>query len=61
MRHFACGTLVPGCEWHTEAADDAEIVRRTVEHLRSAHGERLVRESMVDNIKRRITDSRAAA
>ncbi|GIL02122.1 MAG: small metal-binding protein [Alphaproteobacteria bacterium] len=61
MRTFQCGTLVPGCEWETSAEDDAEIVRRTVEHLRSAHGETIVRESMVDNIKKRIKDSRAAA
>ena len=61
MKHFTCGTLVPGCEWHTEAKEEAEVVRRAVEHLQSAHGEQLVRESMVENIKRRITDSRAAA
>lgn len=54
MREFQCGTLVPGCDWHTSAKDDAEIVRRAVEHLRSAHGEKLIRETMIENIKKRI-------
>ena len=61
MRLFECGTLVPGCPWHTRAAEDAEVVRRVVEHLRSAHGEEIIRETMVDNIKARIRDDAAAA
>ncbi|MES5098781.1 DUF1059 domain-containing protein [Agrobacterium sp. BA1120] len=56
MRLFECGTLVPGCEWHTRADEDAEIVRRTVDHLRQAHGETVIRENMVENIKTRIRD-----
>jgi len=31
-------------------------VRRAVEHLRTAHGETIIRETMIDNIKARITD-----
>ena len=61
MREFECGTLVPGCEWHTRAEDEAEVVRRAVEHLRSAHGETLIRESMVENIKKRIKPAADAA
>ncbi len=61
MREFQCGTLVPGCEWHTSAEDDAEIVRRTVSHLRSAHGETLIRETMIENIKKRIKPAADAA
>ena len=57
MRLFECGTLVPGCSWHTRANEDAEIVRRAVEHLRIAHGEEIIRE----NIKARIRDEAAAA
>ena len=59
MRLFECGSLVPGCEWHTRANDDAEVVRRAVEHMRSAHGETMIRESMVDHIKERIVDEKA--
>ncbi|MGN7293222.1 DUF1059 domain-containing protein [Rhizobium sp. SAFR-030] len=56
MRRFECGSLVPGCDWHTRANEDAEIVRRAVDHLRTAHGEDIIRETMVDNIKARISD-----
>ncbi|MCJ8519375.1 putative small metal-binding protein [Pseudorhizobium tarimense] len=61
MRLFECGTLVPGCPWHTRANEDAEVVRRAVEHMRTAHGEDIIRENMVENIKARIRDDAAAA
>ena len=54
MRLYECGTLVPGCEWHTRADEDAEVVRRAVDHMRQAHGEDFIRENMVENIKTRI-------
>ena len=56
MKEFQCGTLVPGCEWKTAAEDDAEIVRRAVDHLKTAHEENIVRENMVSNIKQRIRE-----
>lgn len=59
MRQFECGTLVPGCDWHTRADQDAEIVRRAVDHMRTAHGETVIRETMVEHIKERIRDERA--
>jgi predicted small metal-binding protein len=54
MKEFQCGTLVPGCDWHTKNDDDAEIVRSAVEHMRTVHGEEIIRESMVEAIKQRI-------
>ena len=54
MRLFECGTLVPGCDWHTRAEEDAEVTRRAVDHIRTAHQEDIIRESMVDAIKARI-------
>lgn len=56
MKTFQCGSLVPGCAWETTAADEAEVVRRAVSHLRQAHGETTIRESMVENIKQRIKE-----
>ena len=56
MKSFDCGTLVPGCQWHTEATDSAEVVRRATEHLRSAHGEEEIRPGMVEQIKARVHD-----
>ena len=56
MKRFDCGTLVPGCPYHTEAENEAEIVRREIEHLRTAHGETVIRPKMVEHIKERIVE-----
>lgn len=56
MKQFECGSLVPGCTWHTEAEDSAEVVRRVADHLRTVHGEEEVRPEMIDRIKERIHD-----
>ncbi len=61
MKRFECGSLVPGCNWHTRDENEAEIVRRTAEHLRSAHGETEIRPDMVERIKQRITKASNAA
>jgi predicted small metal-binding protein len=60
MKSFECGTLVPGCSWHTEAQDSAEVVRRAAEHLRSAHDEEVVRPNMIEEIKARVHDKETA-
>ncbi len=57
MKHYKCGELVPGCEWQTKADEEAEVIRRATEHLRSAHGEERLRPNMVDEIKKRIHDA----
>lgn len=56
MKTFQCGSLVPGCGWETTADAEAEVIRRAVNHLRSAHGETTIRESMIENIQRRVRD-----
>lgn len=61
MRLFECGSLVPGCAWHTRADEDAEIVRRAVDHMKSVHGETIIREKTIDLIKQRITNYAAEA
>lgn len=61
MKLFECGTLVPGCEWHTRADEEAEVVRRVVEHMRNAHGETVIRENMIEEIKARIKEESEAA
>ncbi|MEO8882787.1 MAG: DUF1059 domain-containing protein [Devosia sp.] len=58
MKHYDC--LVPGCTWHTDAEDSAEIVRRAAEHLRSTHDESVIRPEMVERIKDRIVDAETA-
>ena len=54
MKQFHCGTMVPGCQWHTRNDSEAEIIRRASEHLRETHGEDVIRESTVEAMKARI-------
>ena len=50
-----------GCDWHTRHEDEAEVIRRAVEHMRDTHGEDTIRETMVEAIKSRIEKVRDAA
>lgn len=59
MKHYEC--LVPGCSWKTHADEEAEIVRRASDHLRSAHEETTIRPSMVEQIKARIGNEEKAS
>jgi predicted small metal-binding protein len=61
MKEFHCGSLVPGCEWHTRNDEEAEIMRRAVEHMRETHGETQIRETMIEAIRSRIEKVRDAA
>ena len=58
MKHFDC--IVPGCTWHTEAEEVAEVVRRAADHLRTTHDEAEIRPSMVEHIKERIVEAEPA-
>ena len=58
MKQYEC--VVPGCPWHTQADDAAEIVRRAADHLRAVHNEAEVRPEMIEHIKQRIHDPVAA-
>ncbi|MCM2291200.1 DUF1059 domain-containing protein [Allorhizobium sp. BGMRC 0089] len=58
MKQFECATLVPGCEWHTRANEEAEVIRRAVEHMRLVHGETVIRENMVQNIRARVREAK---
>jgi predicted small metal-binding protein len=59
VKQYEC--LVPGCSWHTEAEEPAEIVRRAAEHMRSVHGEEMVRPEMIERIKARMHERGAQA
>ena len=58
MKQYEC--LVPGCPWHTQSEDPAEIVRRAADHLRTVHAEADVRPDMIERIKQRIHQPMAA-
>ena len=57
-KQYEC--LVPGCTWHTQSDDTAEIVRRAADHLRETHGETVVRPEMIERIKQRVHEKQAA-
>jgi len=57
MKRFDSGSLIPGATWHTEGENEAEVVRRAVENLRTLHGETEIRPDMVERIKERIIDT----
>ena len=52
MKQYEC--IVPGCSWQTHTEEEAEIVRRATEHMRTAHEGMEVRESTVEQIKSKI-------
>jgi predicted small metal-binding protein len=56
MKRFDSGTLIPGATWRAEADNEAEVVRRAVENLRTLHGEAEIRPDMIERIKERIVD-----
>lgn len=56
MKRFDSGSLIPGSKWHAEADNEAEVVRRAVENLRTLHGETEIRPEMIERIKERIVD-----
>ncbi len=53
MKEFQCGSLVPGCDWHTRHDHEAEIISRAAEHLSKTHGMD-VRETTIEAIRSRI-------
>ena len=61
MKEYFCGSLVPGCDWHTRHEEEAEVMRRAVDHMRQIHGETIIRESLIDAIRSRIQNSSKAA
>ncbi len=61
MKEFQCGSLVPGCEWHTRHEDEAEIIRRATSHMRQVHEEMTVSETTIEAIRSRIQKAGKAA
>lgn len=59
MKQYEC--IVPGCSWQTHAEEEAEIIRRASEHMRTAHEGMEVRESTVEQIKSRIREAEASS
>lgn len=58
MKQYRCGSLVPGCDWHTRHESEAEIIRRASEHMQKVHGETIIRETMIEAIRSRVTKAK---
>ncbi len=60
MKTFHCGSIVPGCDWHTRNEDEAEVIRRAVEHMRQTHDAE-IKESTLEAIRSKIEEGSEAA
>jgi predicted small metal-binding protein len=38
MKSIQCRDLFPGCEFHAEAATEAELLRKAADHAAQVHG-----------------------
>jgi predicted small metal-binding protein len=54
MKEFVCGSLVPGCDFVARHGETAEVIRKTVEHLRTSHGRSDINETTIEAIRSRI-------
>ena len=53
MVEFKCGSLVPGCPWQARG-EEADVIARAAEHLRTAHGETELRPTLIERIRERL-------
>lgn len=55
MKHFACGSVVPGCTATFTGQSDEAILAEVAEHARRDHGMADVPAEVVDAVRRNIT------
>lgn len=53
-KHIACGDVVAGCKWQAEAASEAELMKKVVEHAAEAHGVHEVSPDLAAKVKEAI-------
>lgn len=49
-----CGDVMPGCTALMEGRDDAEVIRKVMEHAKSAHGMAAVPPDVADKVRAAI-------
>lgn len=54
MKQFACGDVVPGCQAHWTADDDAELLALVAAHARDDHGLTDLPDELVEQVKSHI-------
>jgi predicted small metal-binding protein len=55
---MACGLVVPGCDFTTEAATEEELLRKVAEHARDAHGVTEITPDLLDKVKSAIVTTK---
>ena len=56
MKHFACGSVIPGCHARFEGADENEILPQVAEHAREDHGIDEVSPELVEQVRVNIVE-----
>jgi predicted small metal-binding protein len=60
MKLFKCRDAGMDCDWEVRSEDEKEIVSRALEHGREHHGIKEPHKGLVDKIRSKIRDVRAA-
>lgn len=55
MKHIACGDIIPGCTFTTEAETEEKLLEKVAAHVKAVHGLDVTPE-LVQQVKPKIRD-----
>lgn len=55
-----CGAVVPGCDYVVHGDDALDVLAKTADHVRMAHGVQRMSDNLRDRIKAAISEDRRA-
>jgi predicted small metal-binding protein len=53
-KELRCGDVIPGCPTIIEGKDDSEVMKKAVEHAKSAHGMKMVPPDVANKVQKAI-------
>ncbi len=56
MKHFACGSVVAGCQAVFDAPDEEEILQQVALHANRDHALQLASPALVEAIRQKISN-----
>lgn len=56
MKEFACGQVVPGCDFKARAETEDDLMQQVAAHAREAHGMDDVPPEVAEQVKAGIRD-----
>ena len=59
-KELKCGDLMPGCNAVVEGKDEAEVMAKTAEHAKSAHGLQQVPPELASKVRAAIKEKGAS-